>query len=134
MIIENGQQHVARLRCRVGAAGRDLSADTAGIFRNDLPERVTLNRKLLSGLDPVIQPDQQFDKAATARDRDKLRQAILEGLGWKLHRIWSTDWWHDSDKEMETLRSALAGLRQERGGRVEEPGELESQERSSMNE
>lgn len=38
-----------------------------------------------------------YHRAATVRDRDKLRQLILEGLGWKLHRIWSTDWWHDSD-------------------------------------
>jgi len=32
-----------------------------------------------------------YHRAATARDRDKLRQMILEGLGWKLHRICSTD-------------------------------------------
>lgn len=34
-----------------------------------------------------------YHSQATARDRDRLRQAILEGLGWRLHRIWSTDWW-----------------------------------------
>jgi very-short-patch-repair endonuclease len=44
-----------------------------------------------------------YHRAATARDRDKLRQLILEGLGWKLHRIWSTDWWHDANKEMDKL-------------------------------
>ena len=30
-----------------------------------------------------------------ARDRDRLRQQILEDLGWKIHRIWSTDWVRD---------------------------------------
>jgi len=44
-----------------------------------------------------------YHRAATARDRDKLRQFILEGLGWKLYRIWSTDWWHDSEKETQKL-------------------------------
>jgi very-short-patch-repair endonuclease len=44
-----------------------------------------------------------YHRAATARDRDKLRQMILKGLGWKLHRLWSTDWWHDADKEMDKL-------------------------------
>jgi len=44
-----------------------------------------------------------YHRAATARDRDKLRQAILEGLGWKLYRIWSTDWWHNADTEMSKL-------------------------------
>ncbi|MEO6994613.1 MAG: DUF4011 domain-containing protein [Lacunisphaera sp.] len=48
-----------------------------------------------------------YQRAATARDRDKLRQLILEGLGWKLHRIWSTDWWHDAGKEMDLLTATL---------------------------
>lgn len=52
-----------------------------------------------------------YHRAATARDRDKLRQLILEGLGWKLHRIWSTDWWHDAEKEMEKLLQHLRELR-----------------------
>lgn len=51
-----------------------------------------------------------YHRAATARDRDKLRQMILEGLGWKLHRIWSTDWWHDATKEMDKLLGALGTL------------------------
>ena len=51
-----------------------------------------------------------YHRAATARDRDKLRQMILEGLGWKLHRIWSTDWWHDANQEIDKLLSALGTL------------------------
>jgi very-short-patch-repair endonuclease len=51
-----------------------------------------------------------YHRAATARDRDKLRQMILKGLGWKLHRIWSTDWWHDADTEMEKLLNVLGAL------------------------
>ena len=49
-----------------------------------------------------------YHRAATARDRDKLRQAVLEGLGWTLHRIWSTDWWHNAISEMENLLTALS--------------------------
>lgn len=49
-----------------------------------------------------------YHRAATARDRDKLRQLVLEGLGWKLHRVWSTDWWHDTGSEMEKLTAAIA--------------------------
>jgi len=51
-----------------------------------------------------------YHRAATARDRDKLRQLILEGLDWKLHRIWSTDWWHDADKEVQRLLARLRDL------------------------
>jgi very-short-patch-repair endonuclease len=51
-----------------------------------------------------------YHRAHTARDRDKLRQSVLEGLGWKLHRIWSTDWWHHSDAEMAKLIETIRGL------------------------
>jgi len=51
-----------------------------------------------------------YHRAATARDRDKLRQAILESLGWKLHRIWSTDWWQDANGEIAKLVSRLGQL------------------------
>ncbi len=36
-----------------------------------------------------------YHSSAVARDRDRLRQQVLEGLGWKIHRIWSTDWLRD---------------------------------------
>ena len=34
-----------------------------------------------------------------ARDRDRLRQQVLEGLGWKIHRVWSTDWYLRPERE-----------------------------------
>nr|WP_145545248.1 DUF3320 domain-containing protein [Variovorax boronicumulans] len=53
-----------------------------------------------------------YHSAATARDRDRLRQHILEGLGWRLHRIWSTDWWLDPERELEKLIAKLDALLQ----------------------
>jgi len=52
-----------------------------------------------------------YRDAATARDRDKLRQSVMEGLGWKLIRLWSADWWHDPARELKKLREALATVR-----------------------
>lgn len=43
----------------------------------------------------------------TAKDRDRLRQMVLEGLGWSLHRIWSTDWWSDPEREIQKLEFSL---------------------------
>lgn len=51
-----------------------------------------------------------YHRARTARDRDKLREAVLRELGWKLHRIWSTDWWQDPDREIEKLEGVLRAL------------------------
>ena len=48
-----------------------------------------------------------YHSAKSARDRDRLRQTVLEGLGWHLHRIWSTDWWLQRSKEIAKLEEAL---------------------------
>ncbi|MBI4880554.1 MAG: DUF3320 domain-containing protein [Planctomycetes bacterium] len=48
-----------------------------------------------------------YHSGATARDRDRLRQQVLENLGWRLHRVWSTDWWFQRDREVEKLAEAV---------------------------
>ena len=48
-----------------------------------------------------------YHSLPTARDRDRLRQLVLEGLGWTLHRVWSTDWWNDPDREVQKLEMAI---------------------------
>ncbi len=48
-----------------------------------------------------------YHGALWARERDRLRQEILEGQGWKFHRIWSTDWFYRRDAEIRRLRGAL---------------------------
>ncbi|MFA5976600.1 MAG: DUF3320 domain-containing protein [Elusimicrobiota bacterium] len=51
-----------------------------------------------------------YHSAATARDRDKVRSAILEGLGWKLLRVWSTEWWVDRTGALERLHVAITDM------------------------
>jgi hypothetical protein len=48
-----------------------------------------------------------YHSAATARDRDKVLEAVLAGLGWRLVRVWSTDWWHDAPGALDRLDAAL---------------------------
>ena len=56
-----------------------------------------------------------YHRSATARDRDRLREQVLRGLGWKIHRVWSTDWWIDADRAIATLHQKLtADMEQER--------------------
>jgi hypothetical protein len=50
-----------------------------------------------------------YHSSKVARDRDRLRQSVLEGLGWHLHRIWSTAWFYDRAAEEARLREAIAG-------------------------
>ncbi|MCK0546996.1 DUF3320 domain-containing protein [Pseudomonas syringae] len=51
-----------------------------------------------------------YHSAATARDRDKVRGAILSGLGWNLVRLWSTEWWVDKEGALQRLNAALNDL------------------------
>ncbi len=44
-----------------------------------------------------------YHSSRSARDRDILRQEILQGMGWKLHRIWSTEWFKNREMAVSLL-------------------------------
>jgi len=48
-----------------------------------------------------------YHSAVSARERDRMRQEILENQGWRFHRIWSTDWFYRRDQTIEDLKAAL---------------------------
>jgi very-short-patch-repair endonuclease len=54
-----------------------------------------------------------YHRAKTARDRDKLREGVLRDLGWRLHRIWSTDWWTNPEREIAKAVAAIEAARRE---------------------
>jgi very-short-patch-repair endonuclease len=49
----------------------------------------------------------KYHSSPVARDRDRLRQQILEGLGWRIHRIWSTDWYRNRKETVDRLLAAV---------------------------
>jgi len=48
-----------------------------------------------------------YHSSATARDRDRLRQTHLQRLGWRVLRIWSTDWFYGREQEIERVLGAF---------------------------
>ncbi len=44
-----------------------------------------------------------YHSSKSARDRDRLRQEVLEGRGWTIYRVWSTDWFADPQRELKLL-------------------------------
>jgi hypothetical protein len=62
----------------------------------------------------------KYHSSRSARDRDRIRQTILEGLGWKdrIWRIWSTDWFYNPRRESERL---VAFLREREALTASEP-------------
>jgi very-short-patch-repair endonuclease len=88
------------LECQVGASGYWI--DFAAKHPTE-PGRFVL----------AIEADgAMYHSSETARDRDRLRQDHLERLGWKFHRIWSTDWFHHREREVtravDAFNTALA--------------------------
>ena len=48
-----------------------------------------------------------YHSSRSARDRDRLREQHLKSLGWKLHRIWSTDWFRNEERELRRVVEAI---------------------------
>jgi len=47
-----------------------------------------------------------YHSSRTARDRDRLRQQVLERLGWRICRVWSTDWVRDPERQIKRIMLA----------------------------
>ena len=66
-----------------------------------------------------------YHSSRSARDRDRLRQQVLEDHGWILHRIWSTDWFRDPEGQVRKALEAVENAKMEwtkRGNPVATPG------------
>lgn len=48
-----------------------------------------------------------YHSSKVARDRDRLRQEVLERLGWRIHRIWGTAWYRNRPQQEERLQQAI---------------------------
>ena len=94
-ISENGYQ----VDKKVGCAG--FRVDLA-IIDPDNPGKYILG----------IQCDgHNYASSKVARDRDRLREQVLNGLGWNIYHIWSTDWYRNRDlaraKLLENIESTI---------------------------
>jgi very-short-patch-repair endonuclease len=68
-----------------------------------------------------------YHSACTARDRDRIRQEVLENLGWRIHRIWAPDFVARRDAEVRRLKEAIDLARQS----TEESSHRESGEKNN---
>jgi very-short-patch-repair endonuclease len=84
-------RHGVRLVPQVGVAGYRIDF---GVLDETLPGRFVCG----------IECDgAAYHGSETARDRDRLRQQVLESRGWTLYRIWSTDWFKDREGQIDRL-------------------------------
>jgi very-short-patch-repair endonuclease len=102
---EADSEFEAQVRAALTRAGYEVETQVGGGYRIDLAvvDPAAPGRYLLG-----IECDgPRYHSARWARDRDRLREAVLRGLGWRLHRIWSADWHRNRD---EALGRCLAAI------------------------
>lgn len=75
-----------------------------------------------------------YHSGFSVRDRDRIRQEILESLGWKgrIYRIWSTDWFYNPRREIDRLRSFLE--ERQRVSAIEQPEECSEEQHEDVAE
>ncbi|WPO43201.1 DUF3320 domain-containing protein [Tardiphaga sp. 42S5] len=65
-----------------------------------------------------------YHDARSARDRDRLRQAVLEDHGWIIHRIWSTDWFQRPREQLQRTIEAIEAAKRELDERLERSDQI----------
>jgi len=58
----------------------------------------------------IVCDGDSYRSGKTARDRDRLREKVLKGLGWNIHHLWSRDWVENRGRELERIRAEIAGI------------------------
>lgn len=84
---------------QVGVSGFKIDL---GVRHPDHPER------FLAGIEC---DGARYHSSKSARDRDRLREDILQSLGWDILRVWSTDWFDNANLQTERLVKSLEELR-----------------------
>jgi very-short-patch-repair endonuclease/DNA polymerase III delta prime subunit len=84
-----------RVQPQVGVAGYRIDL---GVRHPELPGAYALGIECDGAM---------YHSSKAARDRDRLREQVLNGLGWRLHRIWGTDWYRGRGAAELRLREAV---------------------------
>ena len=69
-----------------------------GVVNPDRPEEYLLG---------ILLDGDSYGAAKTTRDRELAQTSVLEGLGWKILRVWTMDWWDNREKELDRVKRAV---------------------------
>jgi very-short-patch-repair endonuclease len=100
-VAEGLRRHGWTIRTQVGVSKFRIDL---GVVHPDTPGR------FLAGVEC---DGATYHSSPSARDRDRIRQIILERLGWRLLRVWSTDFFLDPEASIENLHTRLTVLLEE---------------------
>jgi len=105
-----------------GIVGRAIERGTLDVKVRDLRDFTTDRHRIVDdvpyggGAGMVMKPEPlvlaieadgtSYRQSGSVRDRDRLRSEHLQRLGWRFHRIWSTNWFRDPQSEVAKLQQA----------------------------
>ncbi len=95
-IAESLAQEGYRADLHVGSSGYRIDVAVADPARPD------------TYLLAILCDGDSYTSGRTARDREVLREQVLGGLGWRIHRVWSMDWLDNPAKEIQRIKEAIA--------------------------
>jgi len=106
---ESSNEHEAAVGAVLKANGYDVvpQVGVSGYFIDLAVRHPTKPGTFLLG---VEFDGKSYHSGRSVRDRDRLRQMTLENQGWKIHRIWSTDWFKSRNSEIDRLLKRVRTL------------------------
>lgn len=55
----------------------------------------------------ILTDGRNYYNANTSRDREIVQMDVLRALGWRIHKVWSTEWWTKPDRVLEGIKQAI---------------------------
>jgi very-short-patch-repair endonuclease len=68
----------------------------------------------------------EYGSAPAARDRDRLRPHLLMTRGWRIHRVWSVEWFRNPERELQRILAVIEETRADRATLIKAPRPLPS--------
>jgi hypothetical protein len=92
------QKKGLEVKCNIGTSGFKVDI---GIVHPDKPQQYILG---------IVVDGHYYYNAHTTNDREMVMPSVLKALGWNIHRIWTIDWYENSDKVIDTIIARVKQL------------------------
>jgi hypothetical protein len=59
----------------------------------------------------ILTDGRNYFRANTTRDREVIQVEVLRQLGWRIHKIWATEWWENPERVIDRVASLLESVK-----------------------
>ncbi len=103
-IVESGFEEILAEKIRqfgytvntnIGCSGYKIDL---GIVHKEKPSQYILG---------ILCDGNTYNAAKTAKDREIIQQEVLRLLGWTVHKVWSIEWWENSERVINEILEAI---------------------------